>query len=62
MADKAYKCKDCGKEKIVKDTNSAPDCCGHEMQQIPMDLCGKAHSAETARFNQPDDACDDGVR
>ncbi|MCK7514761.1 MAG: hypothetical protein MZV70_69340 [Desulfobacterales bacterium] len=46
MADKAYKCKDCGKEKIVKDTNSAPDCCGHEMKEIPMDLCTKAHSAE----------------
>ena len=62
MASKAYKCKDCGKESIVKDTNTAPDCCGHEMQEIPMDLCTKAHTAETARFSDSDEACDDGIR
>ncbi|HSV56228.1 MAG TPA: hypothetical protein VLH39_03860 [Magnetospirillaceae bacterium] len=62
MGSRAYKCKDCGEERIVKDTNAAPDCCGQEMQEVPEDLCAKARTAETARFSDSDEACDDGVR
>jgi hypothetical protein len=59
---KTYKCKDCGREVTIKDTNSAPDCCGHRMQEIPENLCAKHHTAEGARLQDKDDACDDGVR
>jgi len=62
MASKAYKCKDCGRELIRKDTSAVPDCCGHKMKEIPLELCGKHHTAESARLGDKDDACDDGVR
>ncbi len=59
---KAYKCKDCGREKVVDDAAAAPECCGHKMAAIDLNPCGKAYNAETSRLRDPDEACDDGVR
>jgi hypothetical protein len=59
---KAYKCKDCGREVVVKDEKSVPECCGHRMEPIPENLCAKHHTAESHRLGDKDEACDDGIR
>jgi len=56
-----YKCRDCGDEVAVKAGASAPDCCGHKMEQLPLDPCTHPHAAEAGRPGVADDACDDGV-
>jgi len=62
MANKAYRCSDCGDEVVIADSNENPDCCGQQMKEIPLEECTKAPNAESARFADDDGACDDGVK
>jgi hypothetical protein len=62
MAKKAYECVDCGKQVVLDEPGSAPDCCGKEMKEIPLEACLKAGTPEQARNNDTDDACDDYIR
>ena len=61
MQKKAYQCDDCKKEQIIEDGETAPQCCGIPMQEIPLETCTKHYDPEGARFQDNDDACDDGV-
>lgn len=58
---KAYHCNHCDEETIIGAEKDAPECCGHTMEQIPLDNCTKAFNPENARLYESDDACDDGI-
>jgi hypothetical protein len=58
---KAYHCSHCNEEKIIDAEKNTPECCGETMQQIPLDDCSKPYNPESARLDEADDACDDGV-
>lgn len=60
MADTTYQCKDCGQEIIQASALPPPECCGESMRALPP--CGKPHVAESARMDDNDEACDDGVK
>lgn len=62
MAKKAYRCPGCGGEVIVEEGESLPDCCGGAMNEIPIEECTKPLNAESARFDDDDGACDEGVK
>mgnify|MGYP006906715702 CR=1 FL=1 len=51
-----FKCGKCGKKAIGE---SAPKCCGHKMEKIPMDACTQAFGAENSRTMDGDEPCDD---
>ncbi len=62
MERKAYRCRGCGAETIIDEAEPLPECCGESMQEIAIDDCAKPHNAESARLDDEDGACDDGVR
>lgn len=39
---KAYKCKECGKEVVQDQSKSNPDCCGGKMTEIALEACREA--------------------
>ena len=54
-----YKCEKCGKN--VKTTDGAvPNCCGHPMKKITLDVCTQPAHAEHTRPMESEDACNDG--
>jgi hypothetical protein len=57
---KAYRCEICKGEALAPTDGPAPECCGQEMQNIPLDQCTLSTTAEHARFDQDDGPCDDG--
>jgi hypothetical protein len=59
MLKKAYKCKKCGKEQISSEEKSF-NCCGQQMEQIPLDQCKQPNSAEYSGPFEEDEPCDDG--
>ena len=58
--EKAYRCDICKGEVVTASDGAIPVCCGQAMQTIPLDQCTLTTTAEHARFDQEDDACDDG--
>jgi len=63
MSDKlVYECKNCGKSvEADADEPQAPECCKQPMQKAePLDVCHTSSTAEHSRFDNFDDACDDG--
>ncbi len=58
MKEMKYSCKECGKTVSVTSDN-VPECCGKPMEQMPLDVCTYAFSAEIARPNNEDEPCDD---
>jgi hypothetical protein len=62
MARKAYRCPGCGEETIIDEGEPVPECCGDSMHEISIEDCTKPHNAESARFEDEDGACDEGVR
>ena len=59
MTKKVYKCMNCGKEQITNDENIV-ECCGRQMEQIPLDQCTQPHNAEYSGPFEEDKPCDDG--
>jgi hypothetical protein len=57
---KAYRCEICKGQVVTSESGPTPECCGHAMQNIALDQCTLSTTAEHARFDQEDDACDDG--
>jgi len=57
--EKTYKCKNCGK-KVIISNEKIPECCGEQMQQLPLDVCTQPAHAEHARPMNSDEPCDDG--
>jgi len=58
--DQAYECENCKGQKLAQEGENAPQCCGRTMQNIPMDHCTLATTAEHSRFDKDDEPCDDG--
>jgi hypothetical protein len=58
MEERKYSCKECGSIATTTD-GSIPECCGKPMEQIPMNACTSAFSAEIARPFNEDEPCDD---
>ena len=57
-----FECENCGKslETSVDDAKT-PECCDKPMKQIgDLDACKVSTTAEHSRFDDFDDACDDG--
>ncbi len=61
MASLIYACKECGEEKRVEAGSAVPDCCGEKMHLLPAVQPPHTMTAEADRFEDPDDAFDDGV-
>jgi DNA-directed RNA polymerase subunit RPC12/RpoP len=59
MTTKAYKCTKCGKEVITSEVET-PECCGQEMEQIPLEQCTQPHEAEYSGPFEEDEPCDTG--
>ena len=59
MKTKAYRCLKCGKERITQE-NENLECCGQEMEQIPLDQCTQPHESEYSGPFEEDEPCDDG--
>lgn len=57
---KAYECKNCKGQRRLEAGEGVPECCGRPMTAIPLDQCTQASAAEHARFDEPDEPCDDG--
>ena len=58
MNSKKYRCRECGKETVVPETQKeAPECCGEPMEFL--EVCREAPSAEHARPFNEDEPCDD---
>ncbi|GAB1482563.1 hypothetical protein MASR2M78_13790 [Treponema sp.] len=55
---KAYQCKECGKELVQDSTKKAPDCCGETMKEISLESCRDA-GPEAARFSDANEPCED---
>ncbi|HAH60760.1 MAG TPA: hypothetical protein DCL73_01535 [Treponema sp.] len=60
MAMVKYKCEECGKEVTADAKAGTPVCCNRKMKQLPLDTCSITHDAESYRFHNDDDACDEG--
>ena len=58
--DQAYECANCKNQKMSKEAENTPECCGQPMSNIPMDQCTLATTAEHSRFDKDDEPCDDG--
>jgi hypothetical protein len=58
---KKYVCDTCGAQKDVPASASAPECCGAPMRRTTLEPCERPSSAETARLQNKDEACNDGV-
>jgi hypothetical protein len=61
MATITYACKECGAEKTVDSGLPAPDCCGETMSPLMAGPPPHPMTAETDRFEDEDEAFDDGV-
>ncbi len=57
-----YECRECGK--VVTGTSATiPECCDQPMptkKQLEMERCVQPQNPEAQRFDNEDDACDDG--
>lgn len=51
-----YECENCKKQ--LETEKDAPECCGKPMMMLP--VCESTSTAEHARADSLDDACDDG--
>lgn len=63
MTDKqVYECENCKKSiEVSADEAKAPQCCDKPMQKVePLDACTTSTTAEHSRYDDFDDACDDG--
>jgi hypothetical protein len=59
MEEKNYKCYNCGR--VVRSNQVGTImCCGHAMVEMELDKCTNPGNPEAYRFNNDDDACDDG--
>lgn len=61
MNTKKYVCDTCGNQKVVPASAAAPKCCGAQMRQTNLPPCERPSSAETARLQNRDEACNDWV-
>ncbi len=57
-----YECENCGKSvELGAEEAIAPECCDKPMKEITdLDACKVSTTAEHSRFDDFDDACDDG--
>jgi hypothetical protein len=57
-----YECESCGKSlEFDAEQEQAPQCCDNPMKRIgDLDACHVSVTAEHTRFDNLDDACDDG--
>ena len=57
-----YECENCGKSlEVGADEANAPECCDKPMKRFEsLDACQASTTAEHSRFDDFDDACDDG--
>jgi hypothetical protein len=57
-----YECENCGKTvELGSEDAKAPECCDKPMKEISdLDACQMSTTAEHSRFDDFDDACDDG--
>lgn len=62
MSKRAFRCENCGHELIVEEGSAHPECCGLPMKEIALEDCTKPMNAESARLDDEDGACDDGVK
>jgi len=58
--DQAYECQNCKGQVMAEAGSPVPECCGRAMQNIPLDRCTLATTAEHSRFDKDDEPCDDG--
>lgn len=56
-----FACRECGKETTVAAGAAVPDCCGQPMHHVPAAMPPHTMTAEADRFEDEDDAFDDGV-
>jgi hypothetical protein len=61
MLSVSYFCEECGQEKTLASGLPAPQCCGEPMRPRLADPPPHAMTAEADRFEDEDDAFDDGV-
>ena len=61
MAKVTYACRECGEEKTVETGVDVPECCGAAMHVLPVHEQPHPMTAEADRFEDEDDAFDDGV-
>ncbi len=61
MKDKdVYHCKECDKIIDTSETEVPPQCCGHEMEKVPLSVCRKDQAwAEHSRPMEEEKPCDD---
>jgi hypothetical protein len=61
-AKNVYECENCGKSlELSLEDAKAPECCDKPMKEIgDLDACHTSTTAEHSRFDDFDDACDDG--
>jgi DNA replicative helicase MCM subunit Mcm2 (Cdc46/Mcm family) len=57
-----YECEKCGKNlELSAEDAKTPECCDQPMKEISdLDACQVSTTAEHSRFDDFDDACDDG--
>ena len=57
-----FECENCGKSvEFSADEEKTPECCDKPMKKIgDLDACHVSTTAEHSRFDDFDDACDDG--
>ncbi|UCG06363.1 MAG: hypothetical protein JSV83_21045 [Desulfobacterales bacterium] len=62
IAKHVYECENCGKSvELGAEEAIAPECCDKPMKEIAdLDACKVSTTAEHSRFDDFDDACDDG--
>lgn len=62
IAKHVYECENCGKSvELGAEEAIAPECCDKPMKEITdLDACKVSTTAEHSRFDDFDDACDDG--
>jgi hypothetical protein len=63
MSDKKiYQCENCKGQQEIAAGNQIPECCGQPMKEasLPLDQCSAPASAEHARMDEFEDACNDG--
>jgi hypothetical protein len=59
---KFYQCEKCRGQQEIPAGDKVPECCGQPMKEtsLPLDQCTAPASAEHARMDEIEDACDDG--
>jgi len=60
MENKIFECRRCRKRVQASVQPDPPECCNQPMAAVAIDQCTHAATPEHARFDEPDEPCDDG--